>query len=162
MYECIVLLLLKSTLSTYTQANTHTSRPEASCQVFKTSFRKNKVSRIRARSLVWFARRKKEKKQVNNQQKLLFSLRSYSQSVSAAICSPPTSLRPHVSFDSFSSFLSCPHLSPKILCFFLSSLAPIILFHIMPPHSSPPLPHYLPPSLSSYFSSSFPGSRVCF
>lgn len=64
-YNSIVLLLQKPTLS-HTNTHTHTiihrererkERKEVSCQVFKISFRKNKASQIRARSLLLAVRR---------------------------------------------------------------------------------------------------------
>lgn len=64
-YNSIVLLLQKPTLShTNTHTHNHTQRErerkerkEVSCQVFKISFRKNKASQIRARSLLLAVRR---------------------------------------------------------------------------------------------------------
>lgn len=64
-YNSIVLLLQKPTLwhtNTHTQSYTERERErkerkEVSCQVFKISFRKNKASQIRARSLLLAVRR---------------------------------------------------------------------------------------------------------
>lgn len=56
-YNSIVLLLQKPTLSHTHNHTQREKRPDVSCQVFKISFRKNKASQIRARSLLLAVRR---------------------------------------------------------------------------------------------------------
>lgn len=131
----------------HTNTHTHTSRPEASCQVFKTSFRKNKASKIRARSLVWSVRKGGKKTgQQSTKASILPEIRLTESIISSSLLHLPifTSLLPF--FPSISPFVTSAQTYVLLICQHSTSCFP----------RSPPLSQsLLHLSLSSSSSSSF-------
>lgn len=113
----------------HTNTHTHTSRPEASCQVFKTSFRKNKASKIRARSLVWSVR-KGEKKNRSTINKSFYSPRDPTHRI-YYLLQPAAFAHFHLTPSFFPFYFSFCHLCPNL------RPADMPTFHIMlPPFTS--------------------------